>query len=182
MTNIIRLASVLILGAMLTACGKEDGPNGWETLRTVFNNEEISVRVGQKWYREHKTELMDLHRLLLGHPAIKRVTPGQKLEYAPKYGEFDAETEAAYYEARKRAVDLGIITISVYRTEDTPPDDANHIGYVLRTRGLSFTSNSAVRVEYNPDQILLARYKSEAFRKIVPLDISDWYVHQYDKD
>lgn len=161
----ISLALVVLISASLAAC-----------------SEEVSVEVGLKWYQDHKTELMALHQMLVDYPAIERATPGNDLEFAPKYEEFDAETEKIYREVERRAVELGLQTISVYRPRETFDQDLYAVSYVIATRGLAITENSAVKMHFISDAILLGRYKGEDFRVLVPLDEPDWYVHYYEKE
>ncbi len=159
------MALVVLISASLAAC-----------------SEEVSVEVGLKWYEDHKTELMALHQMLVDYPAIERVTPGNDLDFAPKYEEFDVETAKVYREIERRSVELGIQTISVYRPREIFDQDLYGVYYLLASRGLSITANSAVSIDYISKESLLDRYRSQDFRVLVPFDEPDWYVHYYEKD
>src|SRR3546814_2550547 len=79
------------------------------------SEEEISIRSGQQWFAENRLALLALHQSVLDQPAIHWVDPALRLEFVPKYNEFDSEAEAAYEEIKGICGEMGIKSVAVAR-------------------------------------------------------------------
>lgn len=148
-------------------------------LPTVaLSEEEISISGGQQWFSENKAALLALHQLVLEKPAIHWVDPALRLEFVPKYDEFDSETEAIYEEIKSICDDMGIKSVSVARVGSKLQCELLAVTYKIKNRGLSISGGSTLTIEYISSDTLLKNMKPPEY-EVKPLDLDGWYVVVY---
>ncbi len=147
------------------------------SLTATPAEEEISISSGQQWFAENKDALLALHQLVLKQPAIRRVDPGLRLEFVPKYDDFDSDTEAAYRRIEEICNEMGINNIAVARVGAEPQGDLIGIRYLLESRGLLVSGGSFLSIEYIPDSYL--QYLDPREFSVRALNWDDWYVVVY---
>lgn len=128
-----------------------------------------------QWFNQNQSTLEYILGELLASPRIKWIEK-MRMELLPKYGEF-SESDIAKFEALlEESQEIGIISISVAREENSMDSELISVTLVLISEGL-MTNGYSLAIAYIPDPNFVLRSEDYGI-EYEALNLENWYLSE----